>query len=130
MGPLKDPQLHQVEAHRYRCPQCFRTFRHYPQGVTRPAQGQRTVALAALLWALGLSLRSLSSLLPYLGLPLSRMGVLRDVRALREEVGRRLPLTARALGVGVRVKGQRKGVLVAVEMGERLPLLALAPAGL
>lgn len=126
---LKDPQLAQVEVHRYRCWGCRRTFRHYPQGVTRWTQSQRTVALAALLWALGLSLRAVAALFPHLGPSLSRMSVLRDVRALQEEVQRRLPLRARVLGVdgfGVRVKGKGQGVLVAVEMGGGLPLLVLA----
>ncbi len=57
------------------------------------------------------------------------MSVLRDGRALKEEVQRRLPLQARRLGVDgshVRVKGKGQGVLVAVEMGLGLPLLVLA----
>lgn len=128
-GPLKDPQLPQVEVHRYRCWGCRRAFRHYPQGVSRWAQSQRTVVLAAVLWALGLSLRAVAALFPHLGPPLSRMSVQRDVRALKEEVQRRLPLQARVLGVDgshVRVKGKGQGVLVAVEMGLGLPLLVLA----
>jgi len=126
--PLRDPHLCQVEVHRYRCPRCRRTFRHYPPGVTRWTQSRRTVALSALLWALGLSLRSVASLLPHLGLPLSRMSVLRDVRALQEAVKHRLPRRARVLGVdgcGVRVRGKAQGVLVGVEMGGGLPLLVL-----
>ena len=127
--PLKDPRLQEVEVHRYRCPQCQRTFRHYPQGVTPWTQSRRTVLLCALLWALGLSLRSVSALLPHLGTPLSRMSVLRDVRALTEEVKHRLPLPAQVLGVdgfGVRVRGKPRGVLVCVEMGKGLPLAVLA----
>ena len=126
--PLKDPRLREVEVHRYRCPQCRRTFRHYPEGVSPWTQSRRTVALCALLWALGLSLRSIASLLPHLGLQVSRMSVLRDVRALTEEVKRHLPHKARVLGVdgfGVRVRGKPRGVLVCVEMEQGLPLLAL-----
>jgi hypothetical protein len=67
--PLKDPQLPQVEAHSYRCSQCPRTFRHYHQGVTRWDQSQRMVVLAAVLWALGLSLRAVAALFPTWALP-------------------------------------------------------------
>lgn len=129
--PLKDPFLPQAEVHRYRCPNCRRTFRHYPEGVSGWTQSQRTVALCALLWALGLSLRAVASLLPPLRVPLSHQSVLRDVRALTRELKRRLPLPARVLGVdgfGVRVKGKRRGVLVGVEMGGGLPLLLLEVA--
>ena len=126
--PLQDPHLRTVEVHRYRCPACTKTFRHYPPGVTPGTQSQRLVVLAALLWALGLSLRGVESLLPHLGVPLSRMSVLRDVRALSAAVKHRLPRQARVLGVdgcGVRVRGKPQGVLVGVEMGGGLPLLVL-----
>lgn len=47
--PLQDPPLPQGEVHCYRCPPCFRTFRHSPQGITRWAQRPRTVGRAAVL---------------------------------------------------------------------------------
>ncbi len=31
--PLCDPQLKKVEVRRFRCCDCGRTFRHYPEGV-------------------------------------------------------------------------------------------------
>ncbi len=39
--PLKDTTYGVVSAHRYRCLRCKRTFRVYPQGVTRAQTSQR-----------------------------------------------------------------------------------------
>ena len=78
--PIKDLYVSEVTAHRYRCYDCGRTFRHYPQGVDRHDQSHRLRALAALSWALGLSLRSVSHLLSALGCDLSRMSVWRNVQ--------------------------------------------------
>ena len=41
--PVKDHKLGEVEAHRYKCVCCRRTFRHYPCGVSRKDQSKRTV---------------------------------------------------------------------------------------
>ena len=123
--PLKDPQLSQVEVHRYRCPSCRRTFRFYPQGVCSWTQSRRAIYLCALLWSLGLSLRAVTSLLDHFGFSLSRMSVLRDVRALLREVGGRFPYPVRVLGVdgfGVRLRGKTRGVVVCVEMERGLPV--------
>ena len=78
--PINDLYIDEVTAHRYRCCDCGRTFRHYPQGVVGHDQSIRLRALAALSWALGLSLRSVSHLLGALGCDLSRMSVWRDVQ--------------------------------------------------
>ena len=78
--PISDLYVDEVKAHRYRCCNCGRTFRHYPQGVDRHNQSHRLRGLAALSWALGLSLRSVSYLFGALGCDLSRMSVWRDVQ--------------------------------------------------
>ena len=78
--PISDLHLSEVTAHRYRCCDCGRTFRHYPQGVDRHDQSHRLRGLAALCWGLGLSLRSVSDLLSALGCELSRMSVWRDIQ--------------------------------------------------
>ena len=70
----------EVTAVRYRCYDCGRRFRHYPQGIDRHDQSHRLRGLAALSWALGLSLRSASHLLSTLGCDLPRMSVWRDVQ--------------------------------------------------
>ena len=78
--PVKDLYVSEVTVHRYRCVDCRRTFRHYPQGVDGHDQSLRLRGLAALSWGLGLSLRSASHLLAAMGCELSRMSVWRDVQ--------------------------------------------------
>src|SRR3982751_344657 len=89
--PIEDHKLGRVEATRYKCLSCKRTFRHYPQGVTNKTQSRRTVVLAALMYGLGLSCSAASHLLGALGalgVGVSKMGVWRDAQeageALRE----------------------------------------------
>ena len=77
---VTDLYISEVSVIRYRCTDCLRTFRHYPEGVDRHDQSLRLRGLAALGWALGLSLRSVSHLLAALGCRLSRMSVWRDVQ--------------------------------------------------
>ncbi len=78
--PVIDPYVSEVTVLRYRCTDCGRTFRHYPQGVDRHDQSLRLRGLAALSWALGISHRSVSHLLGALGCGLSRMSSWRDVQ--------------------------------------------------
>ena len=78
--PIKDLYLSEVVVLRYRCTDCGRTFRHYPEGVDQHDQSLRLRGLAALSWAPGLSLRSTSHLLAAMGRELSRMSVWRDVQ--------------------------------------------------
>jgi hypothetical protein len=58
--PIRDLRTREVLVRRYRCPACRHCFRHYPEGVDRRDQSQRTATLAALLWALGLSTHAVS----------------------------------------------------------------------
>ena len=48
----------EVVAMRYRCVGCGRAFTHYPQGVDHGGHSVRLKALMSLMWALGLSHRS------------------------------------------------------------------------
>ena len=77
---ITDLYVSEVTVIRYRCSDCHRTFRHYPEGVDSHDQSLRLRGLGALSWALGLSLRSVSHLLAALGCRLSRMSVWRDVQ--------------------------------------------------
>ena len=112
--PIKDLYVREVTVFRYRCTICGRTFRHYPAGVDGHDQSQRLRGLAALSWALGLSLRSTHHLLLALGCEVSRMSVWRDVqtagsRALSRWVGRARG-AVRVLGVDetvVKVRGKQ-----------------------
>ncbi|GBD12142.1 hypothetical protein HRbin24_00142 [bacterium HR24] len=95
----------------------------------RRHQSQRTAALSALLWALGLSTRATASLLAGLEVALSAMTVWRDVLLLLREVkgllaARRVPCLGLD-GLWARLKGKGRGLVVAVEMEEGLPLALL-----
>jgi hypothetical protein len=58
--PVKDVRVRKVKVYRYRCCQCKRTFRHYPEGNTSADQTERLRLFAGLLWTLGLSYRASS----------------------------------------------------------------------
>jgi hypothetical protein len=75
---LLDLQTRELEIHRYRCTDCARTFRSYPPGVGRVSRSRRIRKLAALIWALGLSLDHVVSVFQDLGIELSRTTVWRD----------------------------------------------------
>ena len=120
--PIKDLYFDQVSLWRYRCTDCGRTFRYYPQGVDRHDQSQRLRALVALLWALGLSHQSISYLLAALGAPLAKMTSWRDVQeaGLRARRGLVLPALIEVLGADetvLKVKGKQRVVGLVVEPG-------------
>ena len=126
---VRDLYVTEAIAHRYRCRDCLRTFRHYPEGVDRHDQSRRLRGLAALSWALGLSLRSVSHILSALGCRLSRMSVWRNVQeagtnALRGWMGRS-SVHVRIMGADetvVKVKGKMTvvGLVTDAESGELL----------
>jgi transposase-like protein len=53
--PLRDTQLHEVEAQRYRCVRCGRTFRVYPAGVSHDQTSARLKGVAVMFYGLGMS---------------------------------------------------------------------------
>ena len=84
--PLKDTGYGVVSAHRYRCLRCKRTFRVYPQGVTRAQTSQRVKGLAVMLYVLGLSYGATSLALEALGVYMSKTSVYEAVQAVAEKV--------------------------------------------
>lgn len=113
--PIKDLYLDQVSLLRYWCSDCGHTFRHYPQGVDGHDQSQRLRALVALLWALGLSLQSISYVLAALGAPIAKMTSWRDVQEAGLGAARRLVLPESVAVMGVdetvlKVKGKQRVV--------------------
>lgn len=89
--PIKDHRATEVEVHRYKCACCCRTFRHYPSGVSKKDQSQRTVVLAALMYALGLSCSAASHLLGALGTEVCKMSVWRDAQQAGEALRKKRP---------------------------------------
>lgn len=128
--PIRDRELQTVSIDRYRCAACRRTFRHYPGGVTRADHSQRLVALGALLWAAGLSLRWSERILALFGLVSSDTSIWRSVSALGTALASRPIGRAQVLGVdgvALRLAGHTVGVVVAVDdaTGELLALQLL-----
>ena len=115
---LKDPQVREVEVTRYRCKQCERTFRVYPEGVNRQQRSLRMKKLLVLMWALGLSYRGIESILQVFGISLSHMSSWREVQEAGKELRRKLSQKrVRVAGIdGAWIQG--KGVMVAVDMGD------------
>ena len=73
--PVKDVRVRNVKVYRYRCCQCKRTFRHYPEGNSRADQTERLRLFAILLWKLGLSHRGSSLILSGLQVMVSFMTI-------------------------------------------------------
>lgn len=119
--PVRDTHIRATIVYRFRCPECRRTFRHYPEGLGRADQSVRLVELAAIGWTLGLSLRGMSAILSAFGVVLAHMTVWRDAQtiamSLKPDLSRR---KVRVLGVDgfyTRLKGKPQGILLAVDLG-------------
>jgi transposase-like protein len=79
--PLRDLRHSQVQAQRYRCLTCQRTFRVYPRGVSAAQQSSNLKALSVLLYVLGLSYQGVSDVLDALGQSVSKTTVYNNVQA-------------------------------------------------
>ena len=84
---LRDTRHSCVEAHRYQCLRCRRTFRVYPEGVTKAQTSQRVKGLAVMLYVLGLSYGAVSLALEAIGVSLSKTQVYKTV----QETAKRVP---------------------------------------
>ena len=84
--PLQDTRYTEVEAHRYECLRCHRTFRVYPRGVSRAQKSLRVKGLAVMLYLLGLSYGAVSLALEALGVYMCKSGVYDAVQAVAEGV--------------------------------------------
>lgn len=82
--PLRDATGLLTEIYRYRCGECERTFRHYPEGVDRADQTQRIRQIAGLAWLLGMSTRDVVKTFKDVGIKVSRSNVWREGRRLTE----------------------------------------------
>jgi transposase-like protein len=88
---IRDPKYEAVEAQRYYCLRCKRTFRVYPKGVSGAQQSDALKAFSVLLYVLGLSYGAVSDVLDALqtlldkALFLSKTTVYRNVQACGQE---------------------------------------------
>lgn len=76
--PVKDAEDLNATVYRYRCKDCERTFRDYPEGIDQSNYSLGIRKLAALIWALGLSYRDIIKVFEELGITLSRSTVWRE----------------------------------------------------
>lgn len=83
---VRDSQAQEITVYRYRCCKCGRTFRAYPEGVDRSVFSQRMLHLAALTFAMGLSVREVTEVFENLGIPLSRMTIYRAGNEMAERL--------------------------------------------
>lgn len=124
--PVKDPHFRSVQVYRYRCCQCHHTFRFYPEGVDRADQTERMRKYAAILWVLGMSLRSVRLALGVFNLSLSHMSVWRDLQEQAELLkARRKWQGVRVLGVDGAyplLKGKKQPTVVTIDLGTGQPV--------
>jgi transposase-like protein len=81
-----DTTYEEVEAKRYGCLNCQRTFRVYPQGVNQRQFSQRAVGMAVMLYLLGLSYGAVVLMLEALGVWIGKTTVYEAVQAVAERV--------------------------------------------
>lgn len=126
--PVKDHAIKRAVVHRYRCARCRRTFRHYPEGIGRPDQGQRLIVLAAVAWPLGSSASAIAGLFAKCDAGIGKSTALRDGRAVADQLRaglRRSGVVVPALGLdgtGIEIEGQAWGMVVAVGLGTGQPI--------
>ncbi|MBF6591791.1 MAG: hypothetical protein IVW57_14885 [Ktedonobacterales bacterium] len=112
---LRDTRVEQVQAQRWFCRTCGRTWRVYPVGVTQAQRSQRLAGTAVMLYLLGLSYGAVALALGAMGHPFSKSSVYYAVQAAAARVlglrraqvvgGVRTPALAGDL-TSVRVKGK------------------------
>jgi transposase-like protein len=84
---LRDTVYQEVQAHRYQCLKCGRTFRVSPQGVDAAQTSQRVKGLAIMLYLLGLSYGATSLALAAIGVSMCKS----RVSAAVQEAAKRVP---------------------------------------
>jgi len=78
---VRDSEYEEVTARRYKCLQCGRRFRVYPQGVLAGQVWQRVKGMGVMLYLLGLSYGAVELMLAALGVYLSKSSIYRSVQA-------------------------------------------------
>jgi hypothetical protein len=128
---VRDLSVRDVQAQRWQCTECGRTFRLYPTGVSHRQQTQRLQALSVYLWLLGISLGGVADLLLAFGCPLSRPTILGNLeragtaarRRLRDRLRSRIVVQTVAVDcTHVTLRGREKVVIQSVDAQSGLSL--------
>ena len=77
---IRDLNDDRVKSFRCRCMRCNRTFRVYPQGISRAQQSDRLKAITVLLYVLGLSYGAVADFLTALAVAVSKTTVYNNVQ--------------------------------------------------
>jgi hypothetical protein len=116
---VRDTLYPSVEARRYQCLRCRRTFRVYPHGVTHAHVSQRVRGLGVMLYLLGLSYGAVSLALGALGVYMAKSQVYQAVQAAAERVP---DLKRNAVFSGLRTPAMGADITSVKCRGEWLPL--------
>jgi transposase-like protein len=116
---LRDTIYQEVQAHRYQCLKCGRTFRVYPQGVSSAQTSLRVKGLAVMLYLLGLSYGATSLALAAIGVSMCKSRV---YDAVQEAAGRVPGLKREQVFNGLRTPALGADLTTVRCKGQWLPL--------
>ena len=121
--PVIDPQIRLALIYRYRCTNCHKTFRDYPQGISQADQTDRMRFLCALIWKIGASLRQTTGILGVWQRAVCHMTVWRDIQWAAVRRGAKTKVRVAGLdGFYTKIKGKDKGLMVMLDMGDGQPV--------
>lgn len=121
---IRDPNHDQVKSFRHKCLRCGRTFRVYPQGVSRAEQSDCLKAISVLLYVLGLSYGAVADFLEAFGVAICKTTVYNNVQeagivSRRRQCASVASEGKRAVigsdGTYVKVRGEKVGIQVVVD---------------
>ena len=122
---VRDLDHDEVRSYRLKCLRCKRTFRVYPQGVSKGAQqSARLKGMSVLLYVLGLSYGAVADFLTALGLEIGKTTVYENVQAAgmksRQCQSQAVERSKKRTVIGtdgtyVKVKGEKVGLQVVVD---------------
>lgn len=121
---IRDLNYDQVKSFRCRCMRCNRTFRVYPQGISRAQQSDRLKAMTVLLYVLGLSYGAVADFLTALAMAVSKTTVYNNVQeagiASRSRQQAAVVRGGKKAVIGsdgtyVKVKGEKVGIQIVVD---------------
>lgn len=120
-SPNTDPGA-KPASYRYRCSQCERTFRHYPDPAGQKSFDNRVREVAGMIWALGVSTREVVDLLSSTGIRLSRMTVWREGQTVQDRLENGRARGLRRFSIDrhyIHRVSSRLGVVAAVDFGRK-----------
>jgi len=124
---VKSPQYQVAEIQRYRCGDCGGSFRDESSEAAVSGQDSRVKQMAAIAWAIGMSLREVVAIFDEAGIELSHTTVWREGQKIAKLIGNRAsqaPLKRFALDRHFVPRiSNRFGVVLAADLGGNQPLV-------